>query len=101
VADQEATKLTESIMANTATKILLPTGSHTQFKRVADSIGLNAEQREWAQQHLDTGRALVYNRGTGLNPVDIPLSKAEESDPVDLEDMKAVDPNGLTSNTTH
>jgi hypothetical protein len=73
VADQEATKLTESIMANTSTKILLPTGSYTQFKRMADAIGLDNEQREWAQQELKTGRALVHNRGTGLAPVDVPL----------------------------
>ena len=73
VADQEATKLTESIMANTATKILLPTGSHTQFKRVADAIGLNSEQREWAKENLKTGYGLIYNRETGLQPVHIPL----------------------------
>ena len=74
VADQEATKLTESIMANTSSKILLPTGSCTQFKQMADAIGLNSEQREWAQQHLETGRALIYNQDTGLYPVKIPLA---------------------------
>lgn len=68
VADQESTKLTESILANTGSKILLPTGSHTQFTEIADSIGLNSEQREWAKEELKTGKAVIYNRGIGLAP---------------------------------
>jgi type IV secretory pathway VirB4 component len=72
-ADQEATKLAESLFSNTATKIMLPTSSNTQFQKMAASIGLKEEQREWARQQLETGTAIVYNRKTGLAPVQIPL----------------------------
>lgn len=72
-ADQEPSKLAESLLSNTATKVMLPTTSYTQFTTIADNIGLKEEQRRWARNHLDTGVSLVYNRETGLAPVEIPL----------------------------
>jgi type IV secretory pathway VirB4 component len=87
-ADQEATKLTESLMANTSTKILLPTGSHNQFQRMADSIGLDSEQRRYAQRQLKTGRGLIYSRETGMEPVNIPLFDPPDGLKKDVSDER-------------
>lgn len=58
VADQEASKLTDSIKANTYTKLLLPTGGRTQFQAMAKSMNLSERQMEFAQD-LDVGEAIV------------------------------------------
>ncbi|MFA1610047.1 ATP-binding protein [Halobellus rubicundus] len=58
VADQEASKLTDSIKANTYTKALLSTGDQKQFQAVAESMNLSKRQMEFAQE-LDTGEAVV------------------------------------------
>lgn len=63
VADQEATKLTESIMANTRTKIMLPAADHNQFESVAESIGLSEMQRGYARS-LAVGEG-VLDTGSG------------------------------------
>ncbi|WP_049996381.1 ATP-binding protein [Halococcus sediminicola] len=83
-ADQEATKLMESLKANTATKILLPSTDEQQFESMSRSIGLDTEQKEWCRNQLETGTALVYNRATGLAPVDIPLVKPSEGEEVNI-----------------
>ena len=79
-ADQEATKLMDSLLANTSTKILLPSTDEQQFETVSRSIGLNSEQKQWCRNQLETGTALVYNRATGLAPVDVPLVKPNEEE---------------------
>jgi len=58
VGDQEASKLTNSIKANTYTKILLPTGDRRQFDVMAGSMHLSDRQESVAQQ-LDTAEAIV------------------------------------------
>lgn len=58
VADQEATKLTDSLKANTYTKVLLATGDARQFREVAESMRLSNRQREMAAR-LDIGEAIV------------------------------------------
>jgi hypothetical protein len=58
VADQEASKLTDSIKANTYTKVLLSTGDQKQFDAVADSMDLSKRQKEFAQD-LETGQAVI------------------------------------------
>jgi DNA-binding MarR family transcriptional regulator len=58
VGDQEASKLTDSIKANTYTKLLLSTGDQKQFSNVADSLNLSQRQRKFAQS-LDVGEAVV------------------------------------------
>ena len=58
VADQEASKLTDSIKANTYTKVLLPTGDRKQFKSIAESMSLSERQMEFASE-LDIGEAIV------------------------------------------
>jgi hypothetical protein len=58
VADQEASKLTDSIKANTYTKVLLSTGDRKQLESVAESMNLSERQTEFAQE-LDTGEAVI------------------------------------------
>lgn len=58
VADQEATKLTESIKANTYTKLLLPTGDFRQFREMMQSMNLSDRQAAVAQD-LATGEAVL------------------------------------------
>ena len=58
VADQEATKLTDSIKANTNTTLLLATGDAVQFTEVAESMNLTARQQEVAQT-LGVGEAII------------------------------------------
>lgn len=58
VADQEATKLTESIKANTYVSVLMGVGDRVQFDDMAGSIGLTDRQRDIAER-LDTGEAVV------------------------------------------
>jgi len=58
VADQEASKLTDSIKANTYTKLLLSTGDRKQFQEVRDAMNLSDRQAEFAQR-LGTGEAVV------------------------------------------
>ncbi len=58
VADQEASKLTDSIKANTYTKILLSTGDRKQFHAVAESMNLTQRQAN-AAKDLDIGEAVV------------------------------------------
>jgi len=70
VADQEASKLTDSIKANTYTKVLLPTGDRKQFQAVAESMNLSERQMEFAQE-LGTGEALVQVGNRGPVPVDL------------------------------
>jgi hypothetical protein len=70
VADQEASKLTESIKANTYTKVLLPTGDRKQFQAVTSSMNLSERQMEYAQQ-LDVGEAVVQVGNSDPVPVNL------------------------------
>jgi shikimate kinase len=58
VADQEASKLTDSIKANTYTKFLLPTADRKQFQAVTEAMNLSERQAEFAQS-LEIGEAVV------------------------------------------
>jgi DNA-binding MarR family transcriptional regulator len=68
VADQEASKLTDSIKANTYTKLLLPTAGRKQFKAVSEAMNLSKRQMEFAQE-LDIGEAVVQVGSRGPVPV--------------------------------
>jgi hypothetical protein len=74
VGDQEASKLTDSLKANTYTKLLLPTSDRKQFSAVADSMNLSDRQRKFAQD-LGVGEAVVQvgNR----SPVPVKLHNYE------------------------
>lgn len=74
VADQEASKLTDSIKANTFTKILLPTGDQKQFQAVTDSMNLSERQAEYAHQ-LEIGEAVI--QVGGRDPIPVKLKNYE------------------------
>ena len=74
VADQEATKLTDSIKANTATKLLLAVGDAKQFDEIAASMQLSERQRDVAQT-LGTGDAIV--QAGHRNPCPVRLDNYE------------------------
>lgn len=58
VADQEASKLTDSIKANTYTKMLLATGDASQFEEMMTSMDLTDRQASVARQ-LDIGEGII------------------------------------------
>ncbi|NLV13236.1 ATP-binding protein [Haloarcula argentinensis] len=70
VADQEASKLTDSIKANTYTKLLLPTADRKQFQAVTEAMNLSERQAEFAQE-LETGEAVVQVGSRGPVPVNL------------------------------
>jgi len=69
-ADQEATKLTDSLKANTKTKVLLPVGDQKQFNEITESIDLTSLQEKYAQD-LDTGEAIIKHGNKDPVPVDL------------------------------
>jgi DNA-binding PadR family transcriptional regulator len=88
VADQEASKLTDSIKANTYTKVLLPVGSQREFGAIADSMNLTDRQREYAQS-LDVGEAVVQQGNGEPAPVNLFNYELEKSvDDRELERMQ-------------
>lgn len=85
VADQEASKLTDSIKANTYTKLLLATGDAKQFQDIAASMHLTERQRDLAQQ-LDVGEAVVQT-GNG-EPIPVKLDTYELEKTVSDDDVR-------------
>lgn len=77
VSDQEARKLTETILANTDTKIILPNSDHNQLDEVSKSMGLNQLQRREAE-NLETGEAILTTGNQGPYRIDIKYSGVEE-----------------------
>jgi len=78
VADQEASKLTDSIKANTYTKLLLSTGDRKQFEAVTESMNLSQRQKEYAET-LDIGEAIVQSGNSDPFPVDLHNHQLEKS----------------------
>lgn len=70
VADQEASKLTDSIKANTATKVLLATGDARQFEEMTASMHLSPRQQDLAQQ-VGVGEAIIQTGNRDPVPVDL------------------------------
>ena len=77
-ADQEATKLTDSIKANTDTKILLPVKDQKQFNSIADSMQLTDIQKRYIQ-NLDVGQAVIQHGDNKPVPVDLNYYNAEKT----------------------
>jgi len=84
-ADQEATKLTDSLKANTDTKILLPIKNQKQFKSVADSMQLTQIQRRYVR-NLEVGQAVVQH--AGKKPVPVNLQYVDVEKQVTDEELK-------------
>lgn len=70
-ADQEAKKLTDSIKANTYTKILLATGDAKEFKSIAESLKMDGLQKRWAKK-LAVGEAVIQRGEHEPVPVRLP-----------------------------
>ncbi|WP_226005957.1 helicase HerA domain-containing protein [Natrinema salinisoli] len=70
VADQEPSKLTDSLLANTHTKVLFRIGDHDQFRRMAESMDLDRRQREFATD-LGVGHAVIRSGVDAPVPVDL------------------------------
>jgi DNA-binding MarR family transcriptional regulator len=70
VADQEASKLTDSIKANTYTKMLLSTSGRKQFEAMTEAMNLSERQAEFASE-LDIGEAVVQVGSRSPVPVDL------------------------------
>ena len=85
VADQEASKLTDSIKANTFTKVLLPMGDRKQFEAVTGSMNLSERQAEFASE-LSVGEAVVQV-GNG-SPVPVNLDNYELEKDLSDEDIE-------------
>jgi len=85
VADQETTKLTDSIKANTYTKLLLPTGEQKQREEMAAAMSLSEKPTEFAQT-LEVGEGIIQV-GTD-NPVPVSLDNYELNKSVTDEDLR-------------
>ncbi|RMB12931.1 ATP-binding protein [Haloplanus aerogenes] len=85
VADQEASKLTDSIKANTYTKLLLPTAGRKQFQAVSEAMNLSERQAEFAQS-LEVGEAIVQV-GSG-DPVPVKLENYEIEKQISDEELE-------------
>jgi len=70
VADQEPSKLTHSIRANTGTKIMLSLGSGTDIVEMSATMGLSREQTEVCHR-LSIGEGIVKIAGQRPLPVQI------------------------------
>jgi type IV secretory pathway VirB4 component len=69
-ADQEATKLTDSLKSNTDTKILLPVNDRENLESIAKSMYLNTIQKKYLRT-LDAGQAIIQHGSENPTPVDL------------------------------
>jgi hypothetical protein len=74
VADQEPTKLTDSIKANTLTKIMLSLGSGKDIEEMSRCMGLNVEQTSFSHK-LGVGHGIA--RISGYEPLQIRIPQVE------------------------
>jgi DNA-binding PadR family transcriptional regulator len=72
VGDQQpVAKLTQAIKANTGTTVLFRLGTDDEFRTMADSIGLDERQQDYAVDALATGQAVVRSGHCRPAPVHI------------------------------
>lgn len=77
-ADQEATKLTDSLKANTYTKLLLSVGEEQQLREMADAMQLDKRQRQQVH-NLEIGEAIVQQGNQDLVRVKLAPFDIEKS----------------------
>jgi hypothetical protein len=77
-ADQEASKLTESLKANTKSKVLFSTGSREELDEVAGAMSLTELQMLRAED-LGVGEAVVHVQGRDPCLVRVPEVDVEKS----------------------
>ncbi|QLG61971.1 ATP-binding protein [Halorarum salinum] len=87
IASQEPRKLTETVRANTYTKILFRLESGDERQVMANAMGLSKPQRVFAESTLDVGNALV---SVGPNEaVPVAFTNVDTSEPVQYEELVA------------
>jgi peptidyl-tRNA hydrolase len=84
-ADQEATKLTESLKANTDTKVLLPVNNSKQLDSIADAMHLTELQKRYIRS-LDVGQAVIQHGSN--NPVAVDLNNHTLQSHVNDEELE-------------
>ncbi|MCU4753494.1 ATP-binding protein [Halobacteria archaeon AArc-curdl1] len=111
-ADQEASKLTDSLKANTKTKVLLPVGDQKQFQSIAKSMNLSSRQADFAQK-LGTGEAIIQHGNSDPVPVklhnhqlestvsDQELEELQQNEWEQLEETHRQIPDSNTNNTIY
>ncbi len=89
VADQEPGKLTDSIKANTYTKIMLSLGSGKDISEMSRCMGLNKDQMNCSYA-LGVGQGVVKMAGADPLKIIIPYSKIDKTVPdcKIIEDLK-------------
>jgi hypothetical protein len=76
VIDQEPTKLSDSIKANTYCKIVFNLGNGKDIAEMAECMGLTDEESEYLEW-LDVGHAIVSLKGRVLAPLHISSPKVQ------------------------
>ena len=76
VIDQEPTKLSNSIKANTYCKITFNLGNGKDILEIANCMGLNTEESEYVNL-LEVGHAIVSLKGRVFTPLLIAVPKVE------------------------
>lgn len=76
VIDQEPTKLSNSIKANTYCKITFNLGDEKDILEVSNCMGLNKEESEYINL-LDVGHAIVSMKGRVFVPLHVVFPKVE------------------------
>jgi DNA helicase HerA-like ATPase len=80
VIDQEPSKLSESMKANTYTKICFNLGNGKDIEEIARSMGLTRKEKEYIDK-LRIGQAIIKLKGRFTQPVlvEFPLIKLENT----------------------
>jgi DNA helicase HerA-like ATPase len=76
VIDQEPSKLSQSIKANTYTKIVFNLGNGRDIDDIARCLGLNEEERDYIKL-LDVGTAIVAQKGRVVTPIHVAFPNLE------------------------
>ncbi|MBN1156929.1 ATP-binding protein, partial [Candidatus Woesearchaeota archaeon] len=85
VIDQEPSKLSESIKANTNTKITFTLGNGKDIFDIATSMEISQEQRKYLDL-LRVGHAVIKVKGRVESPIMVYFPKFENNNPNTEED---------------
>lgn len=94
VIDQEPNKLSNSIKANTYSKIVFNLGNGIDKKNIAQCLGLSEEDTEYINL-LDVGQAIVHCKRQGMSPLllqcpfaDIVKGRIQDSDLISIRQKR-------------
>lgn len=78
VADQEPSKITDSLKANCFTKVMLPLGSGKDLDEMGLTLGLDNEQVDYSHQ-LEVGEAIIQVGEHDPVPLNVPYIPVKKS----------------------